>query len=86
MTAVAISRIPRPAGSHLDLQRPQVPFSGSWLTDMIGSRRHWAVDSRFGGDLMGRISLRDIDNSSKQARLGITFRRLMWGVGSVPKP
>jgi len=63
-----------------NLQRPQVPFSGSWLTDMIGSRRHWAVDSR-SGDLMGRISLRDIDNTLKQARLGITFSASYVGRG-----
>jgi RimJ/RimL family protein N-acetyltransferase len=47
---------------------------------MIGSRRHWAVDSR-SGDLMGRISLRDIDNANKHARLGITFSASYVGRG-----
>lgn len=63
-----------------NLQRPVVAFSGTWLTDMIGARRHWAVDSR-SGDLMGRISLRDIDNTNKQARLGITFSASYVGRG-----
>ena len=35
-------------------------------------RRTWAVEDR-SGCLIGRISLRDIDNGKAQARLGITF-------------
>ena len=37
-----------------------------------GMRRTWAVEDR-SGRLIGRISLRDIDNAKAQARLGITF-------------
>ena len=40
--------------------------------DGSGMRRTWAVDDRH-GRLIGRISLREIDNRKAQARLGITF-------------
>lgn len=63
-----------------NLQRAQSPFSGAWISDIFSGRRHWAVDSR-AGDLMGRISLRDIDNDLKQARLGITFSASYVGRG-----
>lgn len=63
-----------------NLQRPQSPFSGAWLNDFIGSRRHWAVDDR-AGNLMGRISLRDINKDDKTARLGITFSAEYVGKG-----
>ncbi|MBM4412545.1 MAG: GNAT family N-acetyltransferase [Chloroflexi bacterium] len=63
-----------------NLQRSVSPFSTGWFSDMIAARRHWAVDSR-SGDLMGRISLRDIDNTLKQARLGITFSASYVGRG-----
>jgi RimJ/RimL family protein N-acetyltransferase len=69
-----------PYESIWNLQRAQSPFSGTWFNDMISSRRHWAVDSR-NGELMGRISLREIDNAKKQARLGITFSAAYVGRG-----
>jgi RimJ/RimL family protein N-acetyltransferase len=40
--------------------------------DSISSRRTWAVEDRI-GRLIGRISLREIDERKGQARLGITF-------------
>jgi RimJ/RimL family protein N-acetyltransferase len=69
-----------PFESIWNLQRPQSPFSGAWFSDMFSGRRHWAVDSR-AGDLMGRISIRDIDTERKQARLGITFSASFVGRG-----
>lgn len=63
-----------------NLQRPQSPFSGAWLNDFIGSRRHWAVEDRAGA-LIGRISLRDINNDLKSSRLGITLSAEYVGKG-----
>jgi RimJ/RimL family protein N-acetyltransferase len=45
-----------------------------------GMRRTWAVENR-SGHLIGRISLRDIDNRKAQARLGITFGAQYIGQG-----
>ncbi len=56
-----------------NLQRPQSPFSGAWLNDFIGSHR--------AGALIGRISLRDINNDLKSARLGITLSAEYVGKG-----
>jgi RimJ/RimL family protein N-acetyltransferase len=55
--------LPRQAGLS---NEPWSFFEGSSL------RRTWAVEDR-SGHLIGRISLRDIDNRRLQARLGITF-------------
>ncbi len=50
------------------------PFTaGNWNSfGEFGVRRSWAVDDMH-GTLMGRISLREIDNRRHEARLGITF-------------
>lgn len=69
-----------PFESIWNLQRAQSPFNGNWFNDMLTARRHWAVESR-SGELMGRISLRDIDSAKKQARLGITFSAAFVGRG-----
>jgi RimJ/RimL family protein N-acetyltransferase len=45
-----------------------------------GMRRTWAVEDR-SGQLIGRISLRDIDNRKAHARLGITFGAPFIGQG-----
>jgi RimJ/RimL family protein N-acetyltransferase len=45
-----------------------------------GLRRTWAVENR-SGHLIGRISLRDIDNRRARARLGITFGAQYIGQG-----
>jgi RimJ/RimL family protein N-acetyltransferase len=53
----------------------QVAYGGDqWgqFFEGSGMRRTWAVDDR-SGRLIGRISLRDIDNRKAHARLGITF-------------
>lgn len=53
----------------------QFAFSGEhWAHsfDSISSRRTWAVEDRI-GRLVGRISLREIDERKGEARLGITF-------------
>ena len=52
----------------------QASMSGEPWSFFEGSalRRTWAVEDRT-GRLVGRISLRDIDNRRMQARLGITF-------------
>ncbi|MFM2032551.1 MAG: hypothetical protein RLZZ297_1316 [Chloroflexota bacterium] len=69
-----------PFESIWNLQRVQSPFAGHWFSDMVTPRRHWAVESR-SGELMGRISLRDIDAAKKQARLGITISAAFVGRG-----
>jgi RimJ/RimL family protein N-acetyltransferase len=53
----------------------QVAYGGDqWgqFFEGSGMRRTWAVEDRSGA-LIGRISLRDIDNHKAHARLGITF-------------
>ena len=53
----------------------QVAYGGDqWgqFFEGSGMRRTWAVEDR-SGCLIGRISLRDIDNRKAHARLGITF-------------
>ena len=53
----------------------QVAYGGDqWgqFFEGSGMRRTWAVEDR-SGSLIGRISLRDIDNHQAHARLGITF-------------
>lgn len=52
----------------------QLSMSETWSSffDMSGQRRSWAVEDG-DGRLMGRISLREIDEQKGQARLGITF-------------
>jgi len=53
----------------------QVAYGGDqWgqFFEGSGMRRTWAVEDRL-GCLIGRISLRDIDNRKAHARLGITF-------------
>lgn len=69
-----------PFESIWNLQRAQSPFNGTWFNDMLTARRHWAVENR-SGELMGRISLREIDTTKKQARLGITFSAAFVGRG-----
>lgn len=56
-----------------NLARLPSPSSDPWLF-LEGStlRRTWAVEDT-SGRLIGRISLRDIDNRRLQSRLGITF-------------
>jgi RimJ/RimL family protein N-acetyltransferase len=49
-----------------------LPLSWGSSFDLGGYRRCWAVENRL-GDLMGRISLREIDERRGQARLGVTF-------------
>jgi RimJ/RimL family protein N-acetyltransferase len=56
-----------------NLPRQIGPGSDPWsIFDGSALRRTWAVEDR-SGRLIGRISLRDIDNRRQQARLGITF-------------
>jgi RimJ/RimL family protein N-acetyltransferase len=52
----------------------QTSMAATWSSffDVDGQRRSWAVDD-YDGNLMGRISLREIDKHTQQARLGITF-------------
>ncbi|MEN9935381.1 MAG: hypothetical protein RLZZ387_1960 [Chloroflexota bacterium] len=52
----------------------QLSITESWSSffDVGGQRRSWAVED-YAGNLMGRISLREIDERKSQARLGITF-------------
>lgn len=53
----------------------QVAYGGDQWSQFFegsGMRRTWAVEDRSGA-LLGRISLRDIDNQKAHARLGITF-------------
>lgn len=57
-----------------NIPRPWSASSYSWYNgfDSAASRRTWAVEDA-AGHLIGRISLRDIDERLAQARLGITF-------------
>ncbi len=56
-----------------NLPRQIGPGGDPWsIFDGSALRRTWAVEDRT-GRLIGRISLRDIDNRRQQARLGITF-------------
>jgi RimJ/RimL family protein N-acetyltransferase len=48
------------------------PSDFSWGGLDFGMRRTWAVDDP-AGNLMGRISLREVDERRGRARLGITF-------------
>jgi RimJ/RimL family protein N-acetyltransferase len=53
----------------------------SWSSlEISGLRRTWAVED-LSGQLIGRISLRDIDKRKAQARLGITFAAPYIGQG-----
>ncbi len=57
-----------------NLPRPLSFGTTAWeqYFDSSSMRRSWAVDDR-AGHLIGRISLREIDERKSQARLGITF-------------
>jgi RimJ/RimL family protein N-acetyltransferase len=57
-----------------NLPRQTNSFSFNWTAgfELSGMRRTWAVDDQQ-GRLIGRISLRDIDQQQGVARLGITF-------------
>jgi RimJ/RimL family protein N-acetyltransferase len=67
-----------PYGDPLDmlwnLPRQLSSGSASWYAgfDSAAMRRAWAVDNN-AGELIGRISLREIDERQGLARLGITF-------------
>lgn len=52
----------------------QTSITETWSSffDVGNQRRSWAVED-YDGNLMGRISLREIDERKSQARLGITF-------------
>jgi RimJ/RimL family protein N-acetyltransferase len=52
----------------------QTSITETWSSffDVGNQRRSWAVED-YDGNLMGRISLREIDERKAQARLGITF-------------
>lgn len=56
-----------------NLPRQLSSVSGSWSSyfDSGGMRRSWAIENQL-GRLIGRISLREIDERRRQARLGIT--------------
>ncbi|PJF25984.1 MAG: N-acetyltransferase [Phototrophicales bacterium] len=64
-----------------NLPRPSSFSNGMWnaLLDYGAYRRSWAVEH--GGALIGRISLREIDERRGQARLGITFAAPYVGQG-----
>lgn len=57
----SIWNLPRPSGD-----------GWSYGFDLPSGRRSWAVEDR-SGRLVGRISLREIDERRSQARLGVTF-------------
>lgn len=58
------------------------PNSNDWYHgfDWSSSRRTWAVENRT-GQLLGRISLRDVNEREGRARLGITFGAPFVGQG-----
>lgn len=57
----------------------QHEWSSSWF-ESGSTRRTWAVDDSF-GQLIGRISLREIDERRRQSRLGITLNAPSVGKG-----
>jgi RimJ/RimL family protein N-acetyltransferase len=63
-----------PLDSLWNLPRQMTAGSSHWATgfESGGMRRTWAVED-LSGQLIGRISLREIDERSGAARLGITF-------------
>jgi RimJ/RimL family protein N-acetyltransferase len=62
-----------PFESLWNIPRP-FSFANSWSQglDFVSSRRSWAVEHA-GGVVIGRISLREIDERKGRARLGVTF-------------
>jgi RimJ/RimL family protein N-acetyltransferase len=52
----------------------------SFFCKVASQRRLWAVDT-MSGELIGRISLRDIDQWKQQARLGISLKQSYVGRG-----
>lgn len=63
-----------PLDSLWNIPRQLSIGNGSWYANFDGGAmgRAWAVEDH-SGQLMGRISLREIDERKGQARLGITF-------------
>lgn len=63
-----------PLDSLWNIPRQFSVANGSWFAGLDGGAmgRAWAVEDH-SGQLMGRISLREIDERKGQARLGITF-------------
>lgn len=61
-----------PCSALWNIPRSLSIYSGLFSFGVASTYRLWAVE-RAGGELIGRISLREIDQSRKRARLGISL-------------